>query len=294
MLTDAQMDLIFVMPTALVLGFFYARTLDVRNKASFMATVFLLAVTVNAYRACFSMELKMACGVFYDLLLPFAFSRDRLSRRVMVIALAEVCLFADEIIGGALWMLTTGAPTASYDAAREHFGAYVLMHAVHMAALVAMLFALYLVLNRASVGHGSARLWMLAGFPVAQFALISGAVFIGYFYFPESSGYYIACSIAVLVDLFADVLFLRALDGWLKSEAERQRSEAVRRQLEAHYLHCRALLASSERAAKFRHDMRNHIQTISLMSERGQNAEASGYVKELTARLEREESAADG
>lgn len=286
MLTDVQMDLFFVMPTSLVLGFFYTRVLDIRNNVSFMATVFLLAVTINSYRSGFTVELKMALGVFYDLLLPLLFSRGRLSRRVMVVALAEVCLFADEILGGALWMLTTNAPNASYDAAREHFGAYVLMRAVHLAALVAMLAGLYLALNRAEIRQSTSKLWLLAGFPVAQFALISGAVFVGYYHFSESSGYYVACSAMVLLGLFADVLFLRALDRWSKAEAQRLRSEAIKRQLEEHYRHCEALLESAERMAKFRHDMRNHAQTISSLAERGQNAEAREYARELAVRLE--------
>lgn len=285
MLTNAQMDLIFVFPTALVLGYFYTRVLDMPNKKLYMIVVVVLAFTSSVLRAGYTPEIKTVVGIVSDLLLPLLFSRGRFGRRVMTVALAEVCLFADEILGGALWLCATGVPFADYDMAREYFGAYVLMHVVHMAALIGMLALLAAALNRTKGQESISRLWMLAGFPVTQFALLFSAVYIGHFYFSASNVYYGACSIMAVVGLLVDVLFLRALDQWAKAEVAHQRAEAVERQLEEYYQHCETMLRHSEETAKFRHDMRNHLQTISSMASCGLNAEAVNYAEELEIRL---------
>ena len=285
MLTNVQMDLIFVFPTALVLGYFYTRVLDMPYKKLYMGVVVALAFTSSVLRASYTPEIKTIVGIVSDLLLPLLFSRGRLSRRAMTVALAEVCLFADEILGAALWLCATGVPFADYDMAREHFGAYVLMHVVHLAALIGMLVLLASTLNRTKGQKETARLWMLAGFPVTQFALLFGAVYIGQFYFNASSFYYGVCSAMAAVGLLIDVLFLRALDRCAEAEVAHQRVEAVERQLAEHYQYCEAMLRRAEETAKFRHDMRNHLQVISSMSGCGLNGEAVRYVEELEARL---------
>lgn len=286
MLTDVQLDLFFVMPTGLVVGLYQARLLSIREPVQYFTLVFLIAVTVNSYRAGFPVELKLALGFFYDLLLPFLFSKGKASRRIILIAAVEICLFADEIISGALWMALTNAPMASYDAARERFGAFVLMHAAHLVILIALLSAL-----SAAVGQNEQRVtvpgqWLLVGFPVTQFALLHCMVNTGYLYFNESSEYYLACGVMVVVSFVAGALFLKAFRAYLAASVEHERVVALKRRLDTQYACCSEAVSQVNDMAKFRHDMRNHLQVISSLVEGGCRDAARVYTRDLSARLE--------
>ena len=254
MFTDVQLDLLFVMPTGLVVGYFHTRLLSMREPVQYLAIVFLIAVTVNSFRSGFTPELKIALGFFYDILLPFVFSQGKVSRRVIVIASVEICLFADELVAGALWMVLTDAPMSSYDAAREYFGAFVLMHAVHLVILVGLLTLLRVAFD-----------WW------------------------SSTSYYLACSVMVMVGLVVDALFLRTLNSYYAAQAECERVAELAERLELDNTYCAATIRRTEEVAKFRHDMRNHLQVIAALADQGESEAARGYARKLSSRLARSE-----
>lgn len=289
MFTDVQLDLLFVMPTGLVVGYFHTRLLSMREPVQYLAIVFLIAVTVNSFRSGFTPELKIALGFFYDILLPFVFSQGKVSRRVTVIASVEICLFADELVAGALWMVLTDAPMSSYDAAREYFGAFVLMHAVHLVILVGLLTLLRVAFDWWSEDSHMPGQWLLAGFPAAQFALLFCAVNMGYLFFRSSTSYYLACSVMVMVGLVVDALFLRTLNSYYAAQAECERVAELAERLELDNTYCAATIRRTEEVAKFRHDMRNHLQVIAALADQGESEAARGYARKLSSRLARSE-----
>ena len=79
-----------------------------------------------------------------------------------------------------------------------------------------------------------------------------------------------------------------ALASWRRSVAtERARSHAahLERQLDTHLAAVAAMAQEADRAARFRHDERNHLQALMTLVEQGQSTRAASYVAELRRAL---------
>lgn len=292
-LADFQLDLIFVYPVSLVIGYFFTRLLDMKRPAAFMAAVAVSAFVINLFRADFTPPVKLAAGLAFDVALPIAMSQGPILKRALTVFLVQVAVSVDEIIGTMVWLLLAGAPSADYAAAREHFGVFVFMHAVHMVLLVALLMALEAALKRKGRAVSGVPLRMFAGFPATQLALALAMVFIGFYYFNDSFWYYTACSALMLVFLAVDVLFLRALQAHVAAQAEAARLAAVEERLESYYAHCERAVENAEKMAKFRHDARNQLQVVRSLAERGDVGAAKSHAERLRDWLKTEVQVSD-
>lgn len=293
-LTDVQMDLLFVYPVSLVIGYFFTRLLDMRHPGAFMAAVAASAFALNLVRSDFTPAVKLASGFVFDVALPIALSRGPLSRRVLTVFLVQIAVAADEIVGTAVWLLLADAPSADYSAARDHFGVFVFMHVVHMVVLVALLMLLESALRRKGRALDGVPLRLFAGLPATQFALMIAAVFLGFYCFNDSFWYYAACSALMVLFLAVDVLFLRALRAHAAAQAEKARLAAVEERLRSYYAHCARTVESAERVAKFRHDARNQLQVVRSLAERGEAGAARDHALALRDALAAEAEADNG
>ena len=291
---NALMDLAFVFPVSLVVGYFCTRMLDMERPALFMAVVAASGFVLNLFRAGFTPPVKLLSGFAFDVLLPIAMSRGPLPKRVLVVSLMQVAIAADEIVGTMVWLLLANAPSADYGAAREHFGAFVLMHAVHMVVLVALLACLEAALKRRRGETEAVPLGLFAGFPATQFALLIMAVFLGYYHYNDSVAYYAVCSFLMLAALAVDALFLRTLHERAKAQAEKERLAAVETRMNDCYEHYARVVDVGEKMAKFRHDARNQLQVVRALAESGDYDAACDHARALEALLKREGRTGDG
>lgn len=89
----------------------------------------------------------------------------------------------------------------------------------------------------------------------------------------------------IIICIASDVVAIRSLRRYLHTLRERARGDALEQELFLHTKTARALAAEGERAARFRHDARNHLQTLGLLVERGDGARARAYIEELRCKL---------
>lgn len=90
-----------------------------------------------------------------------------------------------------------------------------------------------------------------------------------------------ATAVCLSVDAVALLSFRRAM----AAKRDALRAEALEGQLALHAERARAVDAEAERAARFRHDQRNHLQTLQGLIERGQTQRAIDYVRDLRHEL---------
>ena len=83
----------------------------------------------------------------------------------------------------------------------------------------------------------------------------------------------------LLTGVFAFALF--SLRQSLAAKRDAAQAEDLERQLSLHVENARAADAELQRAARFRHDQRNHLQVVLGLIERGQTERAAEYVGEL-------------
>ena len=85
--------------------------------------------------------------------------------------------------------------------------------------------------------------------------------------------------------IVSDVVAIRSLQRYLRARRERERADALTRELSVHTRAARALAVENEHATRFRHDARNHLQTLGALIERGGTDRAQAYLGELRHHL---------
>ena len=93
-----------------------------------------------------------------------------------------------------------------------------------------------------------------------------------------------------VVCAISSVIAMLSLQRYLRTCHERQRADALECELAAHVQASHALAAEGEQAARFRHDVRNHLQTLGLLIERGEVERARAYVADLRGRISKDDS----
>lgn len=287
-LTNSQLDLLFVLPTAVAYALCMVRLLPMRSRAAYLAVYLAYSVAMNALRSTGTLEMRLPVGLAFDAALPVLLSRGPLHRRVLVVFLSVSCLFVDELLGGALWTaMTDGAPLSDYDAVRALFPQYVLMHALHLAVLVALLEGLRGLLARAGAGAHEGGAWRFAALPAVQAALLGIAVYVCVGQSRAVDGwYYHACAVLALLCLGADAALLWALRSHAEAQRARRHAEQLASRLEAGYAEGARASEAAEDVARFRHDMRNQLAVVGELARQGRRDEALEHVRELLARLQ--------
>lgn len=92
---------------------------------------------------------------------------------------------------------------------------------------------------------------------------------------------YLIMAALVAICLGADVLALASLRRLGAALRERERAEALERQLAVHADAARRTMREAEAEARFRHDQRNHLQVLGVLVERGERGRALAYARDL-------------
>lgn len=83
----------------------------------------------------------------------------------------------------------------------------------------------------------------------------------------------------------ADVAATFSMRRFNAAQRERARADGLADQLAVHADAARRMAREAERAARFRHDQRNHLQVLGALVERGEAERARAYAEELRRRL---------
>lgn len=83
----------------------------------------------------------------------------------------------------------------------------------------------------------------------------------------------------------ADVLLFRALRRYTQEQLAQKRSAILEEQLSQQLEYYRAVVARIEQTALLRHDLRNQLQTVQTLVDRGEEARAREILTEYSALL---------
>lgn len=131
----------------------------------------------------------------------------------------------------------------------------------------------------------SVGVWRYGVFLLPQFAflVVVSMAFMGY-RDTEPQTYALVFLISI-VCLAVDAIALLAFRRALAARRDAARAEALERALALHAENARAADEEARRAARFRHDQRNHLQSVLGLIERGQVQRAVGYINDLRREL---------
>lgn len=128
------------------------------------------------------------------------------------------------------------------------------------------------------------HLWRFALVPATQYLLVA---FSGVFALMNHAPLrrYLPLGGLVLCCALADVLLFRALRRYTQEQLAQKRSAILEEQLSQQLEYYRAVVARIEQTALLRHDLRNQLQTVQTLVDRGEEARAREILTEYSALL---------
>ena len=129
-------------------------------------------------------------------------------------------------------------------------------------------------------------LWRFVLIPISQYVLVILSGIVATF---RSRGLevYLPLIVVSLLCVAADLLLFRAIRAIGAQQRAAARAAALQSRLEEEISRASERVARLEETARLRHDLRNHLQTVEALMERGETALAEKQLAQLIERGER-------
>ena len=160
-------------------------------------------------------------------------------------------------------------------------GVCIVVAAVALAAC-----ALVICVARARRYRRARRLWTLALFPLLQVAFL----LLGYWTVVRYCGADIAllrvCAVLAVLCLGVDAVVLLSISRLRRRARDEARARLLREQLDAYLKDYQLTVEKMEASARMRHDLRNQVQIVNALAERGEFDLAQHHIAAMLRELE--------
>ncbi len=273
------LNLISVVSTQFFFAYAVTRLLDIDHPVWFVIAETLLITTAIPMRA-FDLIIGSMYG-FIITLMPIVWARDPLTRRVFVTVCCIMILIVTEMPTSIIWNMMTGLPLSDYRLILDHLGEYVFVSILHVLIMMLLYAILEIVLNRFVGKTTETSVKLFLWFPLVQLVLmfVFQWVLVEILVQSWEVVWYGAAAafVCVVIDIVMFILFV-----WFsRKEEDEKRAAAMRDQLERYLGEYESIAATLENTAKMRHDLRNQIQIVYILIERGRYQEASDHLSEM-------------
>lgn len=155
-----------------------------------------------------------------------------------------------------------------------------------VAAVVLAACALVICVARARRHRRAHRLWTLALFPLLQVAFL----LLGYWTVVRYCGADIAllrvCAVLAVLCLGVDAVVLLSISRLRRRARDEARARLLREQLDAYLKDYQLTVEKMEASARMRHDLRNQVQIVNALAERGEFDLAQHHIAAMLRELE--------
>lgn len=261
---------------------FYETTLERRFRPGVMAVIWAAAVAVWFPLVClipYGTAGRILVGPVIFFVVPLFAYQSRWLRCIFSVGLSMAIMLAVEVLMTVLFpqlrALTAGTAGMGELGVRTQIAMYLLY--LPLNALLLMLAALFFRRYRTRLPSREWRLYAL--FPFSQM-LLCLAWFILWLE-GDTANTLIWQGLALVVCTAADIALYFAMRGMAQRAALEAEKALLEKQIDAQKGHYAALTAQYESIRHMRHDIENHLHTIHILLENGQNAEAAAYASEL-------------
>ena len=286
-----------------VRAYFITRLLDIRSPKLFWTSFFfaiypsaaLLRLVIPEQMV--ALRVLMAFAIYY-FVWPMAMSTGSLRSRCVVCVVLIVQTFACEIGASVVYHALTGFATVSYVNYVANPLGYDLTRLAHLLMTIAVLVAIEFVLRRMHFGKfkephvQGERIDVGVSSPIAFMALQAvSLVGVVAYQSRAANGDYLAVSADPVLGVFAlailllDFALILAIQRYLESTRELGRAVAMQRLRDEEIASYASVVAQVEETAKLRHDLRNHLQMVYALRERGETELAAQYYAAMSEML---------
>lgn len=278
--------LVLTVPGEMLFYYVYSRLLKVRDLLLFWllwAATLIPLVFCRLYDA--PVGLRLVCVFVYQILVPLLLTEDVLPRRILVVVLVNVALMLDELLMGVwLWNILAGGGL-SISSLMEHIPAYVFIQGMRFIILAVLSYVIHLLLERTRGVRDDRKLVFLVGFPFAQLLLLFVICALETFAKLDSMMAFNLASAMALLFIAVDALYFVSTGRFVRIQKEEERTMMLQDQVDWCVSQHAEVVDSIEQVARLRHDIRNQVQTIATLTERGEYVQAREHLDELRERL---------
>ncbi len=277
----------------LIYAWLMTRLLKVPNKLAYwLATVVLMVATplIRIY-APMPAILLVSLGMVS---LPIVFSEGSLGRRLLLTALAVALSLLCDAATAATWSTLTGFTETTYETVLRAPALFASLELIRFAIQLIVSCGLIWFVERffpakvAAVNDEiPAVLRHFAWFPIMQFTLLSIAFFVITYQCGINAVMNLTLSVIAGLCAIVDVLLLRSFSRANRAFRQAARAELMQAQLDEYLRSYERTMEQVTAAARMRHDLRNQVQVVSAMAERGEFDRAHRYVQAMLAEVQR-------
>lgn len=272
---DAILDYLGVFPAQILFAYAMAKMLPLRQPRLYWVLQVVVLFVVLTLRPLMPFWVRMAAGAIPELL-PLLFSTGPFFRRLFIVVIGVVIFFAMELPTGALWIALTGEPTADYAAVWANLPQFAFVHVVHFALLAFAFAVMYALVDRSSDTHAGMRLFLW--FPLVQVVLFEILMTVSLEAMNGVMPFYVGGSIMALVLLIADVLLFVSWRSFMQKRREEERAASLQDRLDGHLAEYGRMAGELEHVSRLRHDVRNQVEVVRLLSRNGSYDEARRHL----------------
>lgn len=262
--------------------YLFLKILPVRRKRALVASLIVPNALISMLRYQLMGNPLSVLWLIYAFSLPLFFWKAPLSHRILATSASTCLMFGIELVFGVAWIAITGTPNASYDAAYLH----PLFSILGRAFFLVIYFLGASLLIRAGRALRSDELRESSLVPLCALVLVQIAV-IEFLFLPglgalsTEVSYYLAALLALVGCALADASLFVASRRHFEAQRERGCADALEQNLRSCLSEEADCVESLRQAARIRHDLRNHLQVLDGLIQRGRADEARGYVARL-------------
>ena len=241
------------------------------------------------------------CTIFLGtiiLAIPLVCLSGSLVARIVAFASSQVLMFSAELPCGLYWVAATGAPVMSMEMTRIHLSDYLVTIIIHT-TFIAVTFFLFVKVGRKCLrGSQSGKTSLQGGvvpdslrggaficFPATQFVLLSGLLWVAFVVVSDDISYMIITLSVFLVCLAVDVFMFIQIQRYAETRLLTMQADGLKERAEDYLAAASSMQVELQGAARLRHDLRNHLQVVEGLCERGETAEARAYLNEAAKML---------
>jgi len=273
--------LALTVPVHVLQGYLLIRMLSIRRTGWFFLSWFILIILPLIFDVP-----VLAFGILTYFICPVLFSKGNLLRRLLGSTLVTLAILLAEVLGYSVWVSVYGElPTL--DKTLKDIPRYLQMQLIHLLIVCFLFWGLYALWQRIFLKSRGAGLSSIVPFFAIQMLSLYTLTVVNSMVWTD------VAVLRTLIWLFlfcfaVDVLLAFLINRFKRQLLEAERVDFLEKQLEQQLDYYRKSTAAIEEVSRFRHDLRNQLQTVYALMEQGDLSAAQAHLDAVTDGLTKE------
>lgn len=261
-----------VLPSEAVYTYASTKMLDMRRVVVFWVLRMSFCIVMMLFRSQLDLVVRTILGVFAYLVMPLLFSQGNLPRRMLSVVSMYVVVMIAEMTCTVLWLALMKAPLP--DILQLDLVEYWMLRLLHLLIISALFMALYAFSHHIDGSLGDGAVKLVSALLAIQVVLLS--VCTGTLEFVPGEKELLGTASLSLgaACVVVDGYLLVVIRRYEERMAQQQRIEILQAQLDDYLARYGEVAASIEEIARLRHDVRNQLQVINDLAQRGERGQA--------------------